>query len=149
MANHIEDWLPQLAREWNTKFEKMEDGVTWAIDVPFKMKDGNFRYQWVYVSYGVGVARGRDIYDIRSKVGDYSPAVNVHGMLVEAKFGYYSAVCIREVKREGNPVDVIYVQAGPYADYVTSYDHFKLIVDEVGGNADILEEKFYGGVDKS
>ena len=72
MANNIEDWLPQLAREWNTKFEKLNDGVTWGIDVPFRMKDNKSRFQWVYVSYGAGVAKGRDIYDIRSKVGDYS-----------------------------------------------------------------------------
>lgn len=149
MANNIEVWLPQLASEWNTKFEKLDDGVTWAIDVPFKLKDNTTRYQWVYISYGVGVAKGKDIYDVRSKVGDYSATVNLHGMLQEAKFGYYSAVCIREIKREGNPVDVIYVQAGPLAEYVTTYEHFKFIIDEVGGNADILEEKFYGGIDKA
>ena len=149
MANNIEDWLPQLAREWNTKFEKLNDGVTWGIDVPFSMKDSKARFQWVYISYGVGVAKGRDIYDIRSKVGDYSKEVDLHGMMVEAKYGFYSIVCIKDVKRDEKSVEVIFVQASPLADHVTSFEQFKFIIDEVGGNADILEEKFFGGVDKA
>lgn len=36
MANKIGDWIPELSREWNTKFEKFDDGITWAIDVPYR-----------------------------------------------------------------------------------------------------------------
>ena len=147
MANNTEVWIPKLASEWNTKFEKLDDGITWAIDVPFKLSDDKFRYQWVYVSYGVGVAKGKDMYDIRSKVGDYSSKLDVQGILQESKFAFYSTVCIREVKREGNSVDVVHVQAGPLADYVTDFELFRLILEEVASNADIMEEKFYG-VDK-
>jgi hypothetical protein len=149
MANNIESWIPELAKEWNTKFEKLDDGITWAIDVPFNVKDGKQRYQWVYISYGVGVAKGRDIYDIRSKVGDYSPKVDLHGIMVEARFGFYSIVCIKEVKRDDKPVEVIFVQSGPVADHVTTYEQFKYIIYEVGDNADILEDKFFQGVDRS
>lgn len=149
MANNIEDWLPQLARVWNTKFEKMDDGVTWGIDVPFSIENSKPRFQWVYISYGVGVAKGHDIYDIRSKVGDYSSKVDLHGMLVEAKYGFYSIVCIKEVKRDEKPVEVIFIQSGPLAEHVTTFEQFKFIIHEVGNNADILEEKFFGGVDKA
>lgn len=149
MVNNIESWIPELANEWNTKFEKLDEGITWAIDVPFKTKDEKPRYQWVYVSYGVGVAKGRDIYDIRSKVGDYSSKVDLHGILVEARFGFYSVVCIKELKRDEKPVEVIFVQAGPVADHVTTYEQFKFIISEIAENADILEDKFFHGVDKS
>ena len=146
----MQHWVPQLASEWNTKYEKLDDGITWAIDVPFNTKDGGKpRYQWVYISYGVGVANGNDIYDIRSKVGDYIPGVDLHGILVEAKFGFYSIVCIKDVKRDGNPAEVIFVQSAPLAEHVTSYEQFRFIIDEVGGNADLLEEKFFKGVDKA
>ncbi len=149
MANNIESWVSQLANEWNTKFEKLDDGITWAIDVPFNTKDGKARYQWVYISYVVGAAKGKDIYDIRSRVGDYSGNIDLHGILVEAKFGFYSIACIKEVKRNDQPVEVIFVQAGPLADHVTTYEQFMFIVSEVGENADILEEKFFQGIDKS
>jgi hypothetical protein len=149
MANNIGEWIPKLASEWNTKFEKLDDGITWAIDVPFSTKDGKSRFQWVYISYGVGVAKGRDIYDIRSKVGDYSSSVDLHGMMVEAKFGFYSIVCIKEVKREEHPTEVIFVQAGPIADHVSTYEQFQFIIQEVGDSADILEDKFFKGVDKA
>jgi hypothetical protein len=149
MANNLDTWIPKLAGDWNTKHEKLDNGVTWGIDVPFKLKDGSYRYQWVYISFGVGVAKGNDIYDVRSKVGDYSAKVDLHGLLQEAKYGYHSAVCIRESSREGKQVEVVFVQAGPFAEYVTNYDQMKFIIEEVGANADILEHKFYGGVDKS
>ncbi len=149
MANNIESWIPELAKEWNTKFEKLDDGITWAIDVPFNMKDGKPRYQWVYISYVVGAAQGRDIYDIRSRVGDYSEKVDLHGMMLEARFGFYSIVCIKEVKREEKPVEVIFVQAGPLAEHVTNFEQFKFIISEVGENADIMEDKFFHGIDRS
>jgi len=149
MANKIEQWIPKLATDWNTKFEKLDDGITWAIDVPFKLNSDGFRYQWVYLSYGVGVAKGNDIYDVRSKVGDYSSGVDLHGLLQEAKYGFYSAICIRELNRDGNQVEVVFVQASPLAEHVNTYEQFKFIIEEVGSTADILEDKFYGGIDKT
>lgn len=149
MSNNIEGWLPELAMDWNTKFEKLDDGVTWAIDVPINAKNDKQRFQWVYISYGVGVAKGNDIYDVRSKIGDYLPTLNLHGMMVEAKYGFYSMVCIKELRRDGKRVEVMNVQAGPLADHVTSYEQFKFIIQEVADNADILEDKFFGGIDKA
>jgi hypothetical protein len=148
MANKIEEWIPKLASEWNTKFEKLDDGITWAIDVPFKLNDKT-RFQWVYITYGVGVAKGNDIYDVRSKVGDYSAGIDLHGLLQEAKYGFYSAICIREFNRDGKQVEVVFVQASPLAEHVNTYEQLKFIVEEVGSTADLLEDKFYGGIDKT
>lgn len=144
MAN-LDAWVPQLAAEWgNSKHEKTNE-TTWAIDVPFKMNDGSYRYQWCYITFAVGVAKGRNIFDIRSKVADFNPGLNLKGMMIDMKHGFYSGVVIREGTSTGNPVEMIYVQAGPLCDHVNTYDEFKSVVLEVATNADILEEKYVGG----
>jgi hypothetical protein len=143
------DWLDQLKKDWGGKKYKEVNKGTYSIDVPFKEEeDGTKRYQWVYISLGKNVADKKDdIWDIRSMACELNNKhLDILELLNDAKYGFYSMICIRE-KSEDQKQNAVYVQAGPLVKHCTTYEMFKFIVFEVAANADFLDGKYNQGED--
>lgn len=139
--------VQDTAEKFNTKFKELGEH-SFVIDIPLKLKDGSFRYQYVYSSFSKGFAKGKDCFYVYSRCGTYSNDLNLYSLLKEAKFGVYSMVTILSDKdSEGNPVESVIVQASPIVEY-TTYDELFYVICEVAEVADLLEEKYFG-VDKN
>lgn len=136
--------LEQIAQKYNYKLDRLNE-EQWRMDVALQLKDGSFRYQYVYIWISKGYARGKDVIYMNSRVGMYSQNANLYNILKEAGYGVYSAITITNDKTaDGTPCETIIVQASPIAEY-TGIDTLNYIIFEVASVADILEEKYFGG----
>lgn len=82
---------------------------------------------------------------MNSRVGTYTPSVNLYNLMKEAAYGIYSMVAITTDKdKEGNPCETVIVQAAPNVSY-TNLDLLNDVIFEVAANADLMEEKYFGG----
>lgn len=145
MSAELKSMMEQVAREWNTKFDDLGNGV-YRIDVPLRLQDGSFRYQFVFGKVTPGYAKGKDVFYFNSRAGVVNPGTNFYTMLKEASLGVYSMVTIiPDQDQNGNPREVLLVQASPIAEYSGSYDLIKYVIAEVGEVADYLEGKYFGG----
>lgn len=139
--------IQDTADKFITKFKELGEN-SFVIDIPLKLKDGSFRYQYVYASFSKGFAKGKDCFYVYSRCGTYSSDLNLYSLLKEAKFGVYSMVTILSDKDgDGNSVESVIVQASPIVEY-TTYDELFYVICEVAEVADLLEEKYFG-VDKN
>jgi hypothetical protein len=136
--------LEQIAQKFNYKLDRLNE-EQWRLDVPMKLKDGSYRYQFVYLWISKGYAKGKDVIYMNSRAGIYSAQINLYNILKEAGYGVYSAITItNDKKADGTPCETIIVQASPIAEY-TNLDTLSYIIFEVASVADILEEKYFGG----
>ena len=136
--------LMEVSQKWNYKMEEISAGV-FRMDVAIKMKDGSYRYQFVYVWMVKHPNNQRDMIYMNSRCGEYTPNLNLYSMMKEAIWGLNSIVTITtDKKADGSPCETVIVQASPYKDW-TSKDMLDEIIYEVAANADIMEEKFFGG----
>lgn len=136
--------LTNIATKYNYKVDKLND-TQWRMDVALKLKDGSFRYQFVYIWISKGFAKGKDVIYMNSRCGMFTPQLNLYNIMKEAAWGVYSVVTITTDKtKEGAPCETVIVQASPIAEY-TSPELLNEIIFEVASNADIIEEKFFGG----
>lgn len=136
--------LQAIATKFNYKLDKLND-TQWRMDVAMKLKDGSFRYQFVYIWISKGFARGKDVIYMNSRCGMYTPQLNLYNMMKEAAWGVYSIVTITTDKtKDGQPCETVIVQASPIAEYTTP-ELLNEIIYEVACNADIIEEKYFGG----
>lgn len=135
--------LHQISTRWNYKLDELTPGV-FRLDVALKLKDDSFRYQFVYI-WVEKSPNGRDKFYMNSRVGMYTQNLNHYNLLKEAGYCNYTTVTITSDKTaDGTPCETVIVQAAPYADF-TSLELLNDIIFEVANNADILEEKFFGG----
>jgi hypothetical protein len=144
-------WLDQLQEDWGAKKYKDGGDGNYSIDVPFKEdENGVKRYQWVTISLAKQVADKDDIWDIRSMGCELTNKnLDVLELLDDAKYGYYSMICIRDKKNnDSGPKGAIYVQSGPLVKHCNNYEMFKFIVFEVARNADFLDKKYNLGEDE-
>lgn len=137
--------MQEIARQMNAKFQEVNADV-YLLDVPFKMKDGSFRYQYVYGRLARERAKGKDCFYFSSRCGTLTDATNRYGLLVEAQYGVYTMItCVSDKTADGSPCETVIVQASPVSAFVQSLDELYSIIWEVAEVADIVEEKFFGG----
>ncbi len=126
------------------KLKELDNGK-FSIDIAMKLKDGSFRYQFVWIWLAEGRAKGKDCVYMTSRAGIYTPNANLYQLLKESGYGVYSTVTIVPDKdKEGNPCETVVVQASPVLEYLQK-EEFIEILWEVAEIADILEEKHFGG----
>lgn len=145
MSAELKSKMEQVAREWNTKFDDLGNGV-YRIDVPLRLNDGSMRYQFVFGREAQGFAKGKDVFYFNSRAGVVNPGTNLYNMLKEAGLGVYSMVTIiNDHDQNNNPREVLLVQASPIKEYTQDYELIKFIIAEVAEVADFLEQKYFGG----
>jgi len=138
--------IKDVAAKFNAQIKELSPGV-YSLDIPFKLKDGSSRYQYVYAWAIPGRAKGKDCFYFNSRCGTFDPkATDTYSLLKEAGFGYYSMITITKDKlSDGTPCETVIVQASPIAEHIGSVDELADIVWEVAEVADIIEEKYFGG----
>lgn len=136
--------LTEYAESKKYKIKEL-DGGKLGIDIAMKLKDGSFRYQFVWVWLVPGRGKGKDCVYFTSRAGTYTPNVNLYQLVKESGYGVYSTITIVPDKdKEGNPCETVVVQASPVQEFL-SKEEFLYILWEVAEVADILEERHFGG----
>ena len=136
--------ITNIATRWNYKFDEISPGV-FRIDVAIKMKDGTFRYQFVYVWIIAGRYFGKDVVYMNSRCGEYNPNLNHYKMLKEGGYGTFAQVTITTDKRpDGSPCETVIVQAVQPVE-LTSEAILNEVIYDVAFNADIIEATYFGG----
>jgi hypothetical protein len=121
------------------------DGGKFSIDIAMKLKDGSFRYQFVWVWISKERGKGKDCIYLTSRAGTYNPGVNLFQLIKESGYGVYTTITIVSDKdKEGNPCETVVIQASPVQEFL-SKEEFLYILWEVAEVADIIEEKHFGG----
>lgn len=139
----LQSTLQQIATRYNYKLDEINPG-TFRMDVAIPMKDGNFRYQFVYI-WKITEPSGRERVYMNSRCGTYTPTLNLYNILKESAYCNYSTVTVTTDKTaDGTPCETIVTQAVPAAA-MTTPELLNDIIYEVAVNADIIEEKFFGG----
>lgn len=137
--------LFNISRRWNYKLDEVSPEV-WRMDVQIPMKEGNPRYQFVYIWLVKNRWFGKhDCIYINSRCGQYTQSLNLYNLLKEGGFGFYTTVTVTTDKdKDGNPCETIIAQASPVLDWTTP-ELLNEIIYEVAYNADIIEERYFGG----
>ncbi len=135
--------LQQIATRYNYKLDEIKPG-TFRMDIAVPLKDGKFRYQFVYI-WKIQEPSGRERIYMNSRCGIYTPQLNLYNIMKEAAYGNYCTVTITtDQNADGVPCETIITQAVP-ALAMTTPELLNEIIYEVAVNADIIEEKFFGG----
>ncbi len=137
--------LLNISRRWNYKMDEVSPEV-WRMDVAIPLKDGKFRYQFVYIWQAKGRwFNQKDCIYINSRCGTYTQALNHYNLLKEGGYGFYTSVTVTNDKdKEGRPCESLVVQASPVLEWTTP-ELLNEIIYEVAYNADIIEERYFGG----
>jgi hypothetical protein len=139
----LQPTLQQIATRYNYKLDEVSPG-TFRMDVAIPLKDGKFRYQFVYI-WIIKEQSGRERIYMNSRCGTFTPQLNLYNLLKESAFGNYTTVTITNDKtKDGAPCETVITQAVP-ALALTTPELLNEIIYEVAVNADIIEEKFFGG----
>jgi len=140
----LKDILHTIAERWKYKVEEVSPGI-FRTDVAIKMKDGNWRYQFVYVWIIAGRHFGKDVVYFNSRCGEYNPNINHYKLLKEGGCGTYAQVTVTTDKRaDGSSCETIIVQAVQPVE-LTNEAILDAVLYDVAYNADIIEEVYFGG----
>jgi len=136
--------LTSISAKWKYKLEEVSPNV-WRMDVALKMKDESWRYQFIYIWIVETRFNNKPAIYINSRCGEYNSNLNLYSLLKESGFGNYSNVTITTDKRaDGSPCETVIVQASLAAEHTTEA-LLDAVCFEVANNADIIEEKYFGG----
>jgi hypothetical protein len=136
--------VTNISTRWNYKMEEVSPGI-FRMDVAIKMKDGNFRYQFVYVWKIEGRYFGKDVVYINSRCGEFNTNLNLYKLLKEGGYGTYSSVTVTTDKRaDGSPCETVIVQGVQPIEF-TNESILNEVIYDVAYNADIIEETYFGG----
>lgn len=136
--------LENIAARWKYKLDEISPGV-FRIDVAIPLKEGGNRFQFVYVWQIENRHFGKPVIYMNSRCGEYTSNINLYQMLQESGYGNYSCVTVTTDKRaDGTPCETIIVQAGQPVEF-TNESILNEAIYEVASNADIIEEKYFGG----
>src|ERR1041385_5936005 len=103
--------VSNIASRWNYKLDEVSPGV-FRLDVAIKMKDGSFRYQYVWAWVIAGRHYGKDVVYMNGRSGEYNANLNHYKLLKEGGYGTFAMVTITTDKRaDGTPCESIIVQA--------------------------------------
>jgi hypothetical protein len=136
--------VKNIADKWKYKLDESSPNV-FKIDVAIKMKDGNFRYQNVWVWEIKGRHFGKDVIYMNSRCGEYNPNLNHYKLLKEGGCGTFAQVTITTDKRkDGSDCETVIVQAVQPIE-LTSEAILNEVIYDVAFNADIIEDLYFGG----
>ncbi|MBK6522884.1 MAG: hypothetical protein KBG47_04990 [Bacteroidia bacterium] len=136
--------ISNIATRWKYKCDEVNPGV-FRVDVAIKMKDGSFRYQFVWVWIIAGRHFGKDVVYMNSRCGEYNANLNHYKLLKEGGYGTYASVTITTDKRkDGTDCESVIVQAVQPVEH-TSEAILNEALYDVAYNADIIEESYFGG----
>jgi hypothetical protein len=139
----IDALLKEYALAKKYKLTHLDDGK-YCIDIAMKLKDESYRYQFVWLWVAEGRGKGKDCVYFTSRVGHYTPNIDLYRLVKEAGHGVYTTVTVVADKdKAGNPCESIVVQASPVLEFL-SKEAFLFILWEVAEVADILEERHFG-----
>lgn len=137
--------IREVAKRFNAQLKEISPGV-YSLDIPFAMKDGTNRYQFVYAWLIKGRSKGRDCFYFNSRVGTFHSQINLKKLLREAAFANVATITVIDDKQpDGSPCETVIVQASPLAEHVSTVDEMADVIWEVAEMADVLEEKYFGG----
>jgi hypothetical protein len=136
--------VSNIASRWNYKLDEVSPGV-FRLDVAIKMKDGSFRYQYVWAWIIAGRHFGKDVVYMNSRCGEYNANLNHYKLLKEGGYGTFAQITITTDKRtDGTPCESIIVQAVCPVELASEALLNEELYD-VAYNADIIEETYFGG----
>lgn len=136
--------VTNIANRWNYKIEEITPGI-FRMDVAIKMKDGSFRYQFVYIWVIKERYFGKDVVYMNSRCGEFNQNLNLYKILKESGYGTFSSVTVTTDKRkDGSPCETIIVQAVQPIDF-TNETILNEVIYDVAYNADIIEATYFGG----
>jgi hypothetical protein len=136
--------MEAISAKFNYPYKDYGNGYH-SLDVTLKINDTTNRYQIVFAKVENNKERVPTRILVQSRCGFYNPTVNLYSIIKEGNYLNYSTLCIiPEKDKDGRPVETLYVQSAPLIAHTTP-DLLEKIVYEVGNNADIIEEKYFGG----
>lgn len=136
--------LQSISAKWKYKLDEISPNV-FRMDVAIKVGDDKWRYQYVYLWEVKDRYFGQPAIYMNSRCGVVSPNINFYNILKECAFGNISALTIaKDKKTDGSECETIICQAGLPTEFITETMLDKTIY-EVANNADIIEEKYFGG----
>ncbi|MCE3258923.1 MAG: hypothetical protein K0S12_564 [Bacteroidetes bacterium] len=144
MSFDLKTAVTNIAERWKYKMDEISPGI-FRMDVAIKMKDGSWRYQFVYIWQIAGRHFGKDVVYMNSRCGEYNPNLNHYKMLKEGGYGTFAQVTITTDKRaDGSPCETVIVQAVQPVE-LTNETILNEVIYDVAYNADIIEETYFGG----
>jgi hypothetical protein len=140
---NLKETLTGIAQRYNYKMTEFADDV-FGLDISLKQQDGTYRYQYAYVRPQQTEGTRKKIY-ITSTCGVYNNAINFYNILKENAYCNFTTITIGSRKnKDGNPEEVIMVQASPLEEFLTA-ELLDYIIFEAAFNADYLEKTYFGG----
>lgn len=140
----LKSMMERISAKFNYPFKDYGNGY-FSLDVTLKINETTTRYQIVYAKIENNKEGVPMRVLVQSRAGLYTPMLNLYNVLREGNYLNYATVCIiPEKDREGRPCETVYVQSAPLIAH-TSPELLESIIYEVANNADIIEEKFFGG----
>ncbi len=144
MSFDLKTAVSNIASRWSYKLDEVNPGV-FRMDVAIKMKDGSFRYQFVWIWTIQGRHFGKDVVYMNSRCGEYHANLNHYKLLKESGYGTYSQVTITTDKRaDGSDCESVIIQAVQPVE-LTNETILNEAIYDVAYNADIIEETYFGG----
>lgn len=136
--------MEQIAAKTGYPFKDYGNGY-YSLDVTLVISETVKRYQIVFAK----IENNKEGVPVRiliqSRAGIYTPMLNLYNIIKEGNYLNYSTICIiPEKDKEGRPCETLYVQSAPLIT-MTPPDLLEKIIYEVANNADIIEEKYFGG----
>lgn len=139
----LQSTLQQIATRYKYKLDEIKPG-TFRMDVAIPVKDKNTRFQLVYI-WIIKEPSGRERIYMNSRCGTYTQQINLYNILKESAYCNYCTITVTtDTTADGTPCETIVAQAVP-ALAMTTPELLNEIIYEVAVNADIIEEKFFGG----
>lgn len=140
----LKQTLENISAKWKYKLDEVSPGV-FRMDVALKVGEDKWRYQFVYIWQIPDRYFGQPAIFMNSRCGEYSPNLNLYHMLKESGYGSLSSITVTtDKKADGSPCETIVCQSAIPVEFVTEQIVDKTIF-EVAYNADIIEEKYFGG----
>lgn len=137
--------LENIAAKWKYKLDEISPGV-FRMDVAIKVNDTTWRYQFVYIWIIENrISGGKPAIYMNSRCGEFNTNLNLYSILKESGYGNYSTLTVTTDKRaDGSPCETVICQAALALEKTTE-DLLDMVIYEVANNADIVEEKYFGG----
>lgn len=136
--------LNNISAKWKYKLDEISPNV-YRMDVAIKIGDDKWRYQFVYIWESEKRYFGQPVVYMNSRCGMVSPSINFYTILKEAGYCNLSNLTVTTDKTaDGKDCETIICQAGLPLEFINEVMLDKTIY-EVANNADIIEEKYFGG----
>ncbi|MCD6069227.1 MAG: hypothetical protein K0S33_4053 [Bacteroidetes bacterium] len=142
---NLKQSLDAISAKWKYKLEELSTPGIYRMDVAIKIGDDKWRYQFVYIWESKERYYGQPAIYLNSRCGEISAKLNLYNILKESAYGNLSSLTITTDKRaDGSDCETIICQAALPVEFITE-DMLSKTIFEVANNADIVEEKYFGG----